>query len=318
MGSNFIPLFPDQASTLAMQVDSLYLFLVAVTVFFTVLVFGLVVGFAIHYRKERHPVAVQIEGSAPLEFLWSAVPLAIAMVIFFWGAVVYFNSSRAPREAMEVYVVGKQWMWKIQHPTGQREINQLHVPVGRTVRLTMISQDVIHSFYVPAFRVKRDVFPGHYSYLWFQATKTGTYHLFCGQYCGTKHSAMIGEVIVMEPADYQKWLSGDTGGSMASNGERLFTSLGCISCHTGQAGARGPTLNGVFGNDVKLSDGRTVKADESYIRESVLNPQAKIVAGYQPIMPTFQGTVNEESLQQLLAFIKSLPPPPPTGAAAKK
>src|SRR5579859_374212 len=171
MGSNFIPLIPDQASTMASQVDGLWWFLVALTAFFTVLVFGLVVGFSIHFRKERHPVAVQIEGSAPLEFLWSAIPLAISVVIFIWGAVVYFNMARAPREAMEIYVVGKQWMWKVQHPTGQREINQLHVPVGRTVRLTIISQDVIHSFYIPAFRVKYDVFPGKYTYLWFEATK---------------------------------------------------------------------------------------------------------------------------------------------------
>jgi cytochrome c oxidase subunit II len=210
---------------------------------------------------------------------------------------------------MEVFVVGKQWMWKTQHPSGVREINSLHVPVGRNVRMTMISQDVIHSFFIPAFRIKHDVIPGRYTYAWFNATKPGTYHLFCAEYCGTKHSGMIGEVVVMEPAQYQVWLSGGAGeGSLASNGEKLFSSLGCVTCHSGQSGARGPNLAGVFSTQQQMMDGRKITADENYLRESILNPQAKIVAGFQPIMPTFAGQVSEESLIQLVAYIKSLEP----------
>ena len=317
MFSKDLPLFPEQASTIAGQVDALYAFLIAVSVFFTVLVAAMVVIFSIKYRKSVNPVATQIEGSVPLEILWSVVPLGIAMVIFVWAAVIYFDQMRAPKDAMQVFVVGKQWMWKMQHPSGMREINTLHVPVGKPVRLTMISQDVLHSFFVPAFRIKHDVIPGRYTYTWFQATKPGTYHLFCAEYCGTKHSGMIGEVIAMEPAQYQAWLAGGVGeGSMASNGEKLFTSLGCITCHSGQSGARGPNLAGVFGSQQRLADGRTVTADENYLRESILNSQAKVVLGYQPIMPTFAGQVSEESLIQLVAYIKSLEPEKPNPGKA--
>jgi cytochrome c oxidase subunit II len=309
MFSKYLPFFPDQASTMAWKVDALYLFLVATTIFFTGLIAAMVLTFSIKYRKEKNPVATQIEGSIPLEILWSVVPLGIAMVIYVWAAVLYFDMQRAPKESMEIYVVGKQWMWKVQHPSGPREINQLHVPLGKNVRLTMISQDVIHSFSVPEFRLKHEVLPGRYTQLWFNATKTGTFHLFCTQYCGTNHSAMIGQVIVMDPMMYESWLSGGSGeGSLASNGEKLFTSLGCVTCHSGQNGARGPNLAGVFGNPVKLSDGRTVVADENYVRESILNPQAKIVAGFGPIMPTFTGQINEESLIQLVAYVKGLQP----------
>ena len=306
---------------MAGQVDALYFFIVAVTVFFTVLVALMVLVFSIKYRKSANPIATQIEGSVPLEIIWSVIPLGIAMVIFVWGSVLYFNLNRAPKDAMEVFVVGKQWMWKAQHPSGMREINQLHVPVGRPVRLTMISQDVLHSFFVPAFRVKHDVLPGRYTYVWFTATKVGTYHLFCAEYCGTKHSGMIGEVIAMEPAAYQSWLAGGAGeGSMASNGEKLFTNLGCITCHTGESGSRGPNLAGVYGSKVKLSDGTTVTADDNYIRESILNSQAKIVAGYGPIMPTFAGQINEEGLAGLIAYIKAMPTATPQqgGAATPK
>jgi cytochrome c oxidase subunit 2 len=307
MLQDFIRFWPEHASTVAWKVDALYIFLILLTVFFTVVVMGMVIGFSIKYRKSVNPVATQIEGSVPLEIFWTAVPLGLAMIIFVWGAVLYFDLMRAPRESMEVYVTGKQWMWKIQHPSGAREINQLHVPVNTNVRLTMISQDVIHDFFVPEFRIKHDVLPGRYTYAWFNATKTGTYHIFCAEYCGTKHSGMIGEVIVMEPSAYQAWLSGGTeGGSMESGGEKLFTSLGCITCHSGESGARGPNLKGVYGTPQKLGDGRTVVADDNYVRESILSPQAKIVAGYGPIMPTFAGQVSEESLMQLVAYVKSL------------
>ena len=316
MFSPHFPFFPEQASTIAWQVDALYFFLVALTIFFTVLVGGMVIGFSIKYRKEKYPVATQIEGSVPLEIFWTAVPLGISLVIYIWAAALYFRMERPPAESMQIYVVGKQWMWKIQHPTGQREINQLHIPVGRNIHLTMISQDVLHSFALPEMRVKHEVLPGRYTELWFQATKPGTYHLFCTQYCGTKHSGMIGEVIVMDPNAYEVWLSGGTeGGSLASNGEKLFTSLGCITCHSGESGARGPNLNGQFGKPQRLSDGTSVIMDENYIRESILTPQAKIVAGFGPIMPTFSGQVSEESLIALVAYVKGLQPAAGTGAA---
>ena len=306
MGTNF-PLFPQQASTLAGRVDALYFFLIAVTVFFCVLIFALLISFSLKFRARPGLVATQIEGSVPLELTWTIIPLIISMGMFVWGANLYFEMRRPPLGAMEIYGVPKQWMWKFEHPDGHREMNELHVPVGRPVRMTMISQDVIHSFFVPAFRVKIDVLPGRYSTTWFQATTTGHYHLFCSQYCGTKHSGMIGEVFVMEPAQYEQWLSGNTGqGSLASSGEKLFQSMACNTCHRSDSGARGPNLAGLFGKPVKLSDGRTVIADEAYIRESILTPTAKIVAGFQPIMPTFQGQINEEGVLALIQYIKTM------------
>ncbi len=302
-----LPLFPDEASTMAGRVDALYFYLLAVSAFFTVLIFVMVLAFAVRYRRSRHPVPVEIEGSMPLEVAWSVIPLVLAMVMFVWGASVFFALNRPPRGALEIYAVGKQWMWKFEHLDGHREINQLHVPVGRDVRLTMISQDVIHSFYVPAFRVKQDVLPGRYTTIWFQATKPGSYHLFCAEYCGTKHSGMIGQVVVMEPAQYQLWLAGGTGeGSLAAGGQKLFRDLACDTCHRGDTGARGPDLAGLFGKPVILQAGNKVVADDSYIRESIVNPAGKVVFGYQPIMPTFQGQISEEGLLQLLAYIKAL------------
>jgi len=308
MTSSF-PLFPPRASALAWQVDGLYFLLIAVSAFFTVLIFACIFFFAVKYRREAHPHAVQIEGSLPLELAWTLIPLGICMIFFAWGSLIYFQEARPPKGAMEVYVVGKQWMWKIEHETGQREINQLHVPVGRDVKLILSSQDVIHDFFVPAFRVKTDVLPGRFTMTWFRATKTGSYYLFCSQYCGTQHSGMIGEVIVMEPAAFQAWLSSGGGaGSLASNGQQLFQQLGCATCHRSDTQGRGPNLVGVFGKPVLLEDGRTVMADENYIRESILNPGVKIVAGFKPIMPSFQGQISEENLGALVAYIKSLGP----------
>ena len=310
MWQNF-PLFPPRASALAWQVDGLYFLLIAVSAFFTLLIFVLIFFFAVKYRREVHPHAVQIEGSLPLELAWTLIPLGICMIFFAWGSLIYFQEARPPKGAMEVYVVGKQWMWKFEHETGQREINQLHVPVGRDVKVIMSSQDVIHSFFVPAFRVKQDVLPGRYTSTWFRPTKTGSYYLFCSQYCGTQHSGMVGEVIVMEPAAFQAWLSSNSGaaGSLAANGQQLFQQLGCSTCHRFDTQGRGPNLVGIFGKPVLLDDGRTVTADENYIRESILNPGAKIVAGFKPIMPSFQGQVSEENLAALVAYIKSLGQP---------
>ena len=302
------PLFPEQASVQARQVDAIYFFMVAVTAFFALLIAGLIVFFAIKYRR-RHDdeVGAAIHGSLALELIWTGIPLFIVLGMFAWGAKVFFDLTRVPAGAMEVFIVGKQWMWKAQHMSGQREINELHVPIGRPVKLIMGSEDVLHSYYIPAFRVKADVIPGRYSTLWFQATKPGKYHLFCAEYCGTRHSGMIGSVIAMEPADYQAWLDGGRSeDSPAAAGQKLFSALACISCHTESGQGRGPSLNNVFGHDVQLEGGGKVLADEAYIRESIVNPQAKIVAGFPPTMPTFQGLVSEEQLLQLIAYVKSL------------
>ncbi len=311
------PLFPERASTMATRVDALYFFLVAIAVFFSVLIAAFVIYYAIRYHR-RNPgdVGVQVHGGMVLEIAWTVIPFIIVIVIFVWSANVYFAMSRPPDETMNVYVVGKQWMWKFQHLDGQREINQLHVPMGRAVKLLMTSEDVIHDVFVPAFRIKADVLPGRYTSIWFQATKPGRYQLFCAEYCGTRHSGMVGEVIVMEPDDYQAWLSGGSGeGSLASAGEKLFQDLACVTCHRPDAQGRGPVLTGLFGKTVQLTAGQTVIADESYIRESILNPAAKVVAGFQPIMPTFQGLVSEEQLLQLVEYVKALKAQPETPTA---
>lgn len=306
MWKNF-PLFPERASALAWQVDGLYFLLIAVSAFFTLLIFFLILFFSVKYRRSAHPHAEQIEGSLPLELTWTLIPLGISMIFFAWGSLIYFQEARPPKGAMEVYAVAKQWMWKFEYEGGQRDINQLHVPLGRDVKMVMSSQDVIHSFFVPAFRIKADVLPGRYTTTWFHPTKVGTYHLFCAEYCGTQHSGMIGQVIVMDPAAYQAWLSGGgSAGTLAANGQQLFQQLGCATCHRSDTQGRGPNLVGLFGKPVQLDDGRTVVADENYIRESILNPQTKIVAGFKPIMPTFQGQVSEESLMALVAYVKSL------------
>jgi cytochrome c oxidase subunit 2 len=301
-------LFPVSASTLAGSVDALFLFLVALSLVFSVGIAGTLLYFAIRYRRKSPDERPgEIEGSLALELTWTIIPTLLTVFIFLWGTSLYFSMNRAPDNSMEVHVVAKRWMWKLQHMTGQREINALHVPVGVPVKLIMTSEDVIHSFFVPAFRMKRDVVPGRYSMAWFQATRIGTYHLFCAEYCGTKHSGMIGDVVVLSPADYQAWLSGGASGvSLAAGGEKLFQELNCVTCHRADAQGRGPLLDGVFGSTVALQTGEKVVADEGYLRESILSPAAKIVAGYQPIMPTYQGQVSEEQILQLIAYIQSL------------
>jgi cytochrome c oxidase subunit II len=303
-----IPLFPTQASTIAPEVDALYFFILGVTAFFAVLVVILVLYFAVKYRDDTGlKVGAPITGSIPLEIGWSLVPFFVAMGIFVWATTVFFHIVRPPDQTIEIYSTGKRWMWRFQHVDGQREINQLHVPVGRPVKITFTSEDVLHDLFIPAFRVKADAIPGRYSSIWFTATKTGEFHLFCAEYCGTKHSGMIGSVIVMEPNDYQAWLSGGgLTGSMSARGEQLFQQLACNTCHLNDGTGRGPSLAGVFGSTVKLSTGQSIKADETYVRESILTPQLKLVNGYQPIMPTFQGLVNEEGLLSLIEYVKSL------------
>jgi cytochrome c oxidase subunit 2 len=311
-----IQLFPEQASSLAAEVDHLYYFVTAVTSFFAILVALLVTIFAVRYRDDSgQKVGAPITGSVPLELGWSIVPFFIAMAIFAWSSIVYFKIVRPPDQTLEIYSTGKRWMWRFQHIDGQSEINEIHVPVGRPVKVTFTSEDVIHSLYLPAFRVKADAIPGRYSSIWFTATRVGEYHLFCAEYCGTQHSGMIGRVVVMEPNDYQAWLSGGGGLSMTDRGEQLFQQLGCVGCHLNDGTGRGPSLAGKYGAQERMANGETIVVDDPYLRESVLRPQARLVAGYQPVMPTFQGLVNEEGVMSLIEYIKSLPVAGQSGAA---
>jgi cytochrome c oxidase subunit 2 len=306
-------LFPEQASTHAVHVDLLYFFLLGMSTFFTALIALMILYLSIKYRRgnvhvdRSHPV----DHAYGLEATWMVIPMVISLGIFAWGAGLFFSVFRPPADAIDMRVVGKQWMWKFQHPSGKREINCLHVPKGQPVKLTMISEDVIHSLFVPAFRIKRDVLPGSYSTCWFEATRTGEFHLFCAEYCGTNHSGMIGRIVVQEPAEYSDWLTGGTANiSPAKAGQRLYQELRCATCHeAGDAPARCPPLIGLMNRKVKLTTGDTVVADENYMRESILRPAAKVVAGYQPLMPSFDGQVDEEQLIQLIAYIKSLGTP---------
>ncbi|HLG17414.1 MAG TPA: cytochrome c oxidase subunit II [Blastocatellia bacterium] len=305
-------LFPEQASSVSGGVDALFFFLVGLTIFFGVLISGTIFVFAVRYRRRSEDeMPERIEGSIKLEIIWSVIPLIIAMCVFAWGASLYFKMYRVPSEAIEISTVAKQWMWKFQHADGRQEINELHVPLGSRVKLTMTTEDVIHSFFVPAFRIKMDVVPGRYTTAWFEATKPGRYHLFCAEYCGTSHSGMIGWVEVMEPQAFQAWLAGGAPAtSLAAAGQKLFQDLACNQCHRADAQGRGPALEGLFGSRVELDNGRTVVADESYLRESIFNSQAKVVVGFPrpSIMPVFQGVVSEEQVLQLVAYIKSIGP----------
>ena len=311
---NDFPLFPEQASSVSPLVDGLYLGLVAITGVVSLLIWIVIFYFAIKYRRRPdNELAQEQEPPVALEMTWTIVPTIIFIGIFIAGAWLFFRINRVPANAIEIYATGRQWMWKFQHPTGQREINTLHVPVNRPVKITMASEDVIHSLWFPAFRVKADVVPNRFRTMWFEATKTGRYHIFCAEYCGTLHSGMIGSVIVMDPVSYQRWLAGGSEGSLASQGEKLFQKYACNTCHTSTSGARGPDLAGLYGKTRPLTNGQSVLADENYIRESILNPQAKIAAGFAPIMPTFQGQVSEDDLIRLLAYVRTMgaeqPPP---------
>jgi len=313
-----LPFFPEQASSIAGSVDALFSFVLITCLFFAVLVTLLTIYAAFRYRRQTpNEIGADVEGNLPLEVGWTVIPLIIALGIFVWGAVVYTYYRTPPKDTIDIYVVGKQWMWRLEQPNGKREINELHIPVDRNIKLIMGSEDVIHNFYVPAFRVKFDVVPGRYNTMWFRPTKIGKYHFFCSQYCGTNHAVMGGWVTVMDPADYSAWLSDEAGEiNPVSAGEKLFTQLACNTCHLPNGTGRAPSLNGVYGAKVLLADGTIVTADDAYIRESILQPKAKIVAGYQPVMPTFQGLVSEEQILDLTAYIKSLEsqPVPAKGA----
>lgn len=313
-----VPLFPEQASTVAPQVDAVFFFILGITLFFTFLIAALVVIFAIKYRRRDEDfIPKPMIGSIRLESLWIAIPFVILLIMFLWATSAYFAIARPPDDAMEVYVVGRQWMWKVQHPGGQREINELHIPVGRPVKLIMTSEDVIHSFFVPAFRTKQDVLPGRYTHTWFEATQTGRFHLFCAEYCGTEHSRMVGWVHVMRPDDYERWLNENADRSLALQGRNLFLKLQCVTCHSATAEARAPVLEGLYRRTVPLRDGKPVFADENYLRESILQPDDKVVAGWEPIMPPFlikkspedrEGHLTEDELMALIAYLKALRP----------
>jgi len=306
-----LPLWPEQASTVAGKVDALYLFLVGGSAVMSLIIVALLALFAVRYRRRsKADRSGAVNESLPLELGWTLIPLIIVMFVFVWSSALFFHIQRPPDDTLDVLVVGKRWMWKLQHLNGKREINELHVPVGRDVKLTMTSEDVIHSFYVPAFRVKADAVPGRYTSIWFRATKPGRYHLFCAEYCGTKHSQMIGTVIVMEGDEFQRWLGGEVAGlTPAAQGERLFANLGCNTCHKPEATGRGPTLVGVYGTAVEMEGGERVTVDETYVRESIVDPRARIVSGYKPLMPTYRGLIGEQGLMNLIEYIKSIGPP---------
>lgn len=300
------PLQPEQASTTAVPWDHLFYFLTAVSIFFSVLIFAAIFYFAVKYRRRsKDEIPRQIEGHLGLELTWTLIPAGLCVVMFVWASGLFIKDSHPPAGSTEIFVVAKQWMWKCQHPEGPREINELHVPVGVPIKLTMTSEDVIHDFAVPAFRIKRDVVPGIYSSEWFEATRVGRYHLFCDQYCGMGHSSMVGWIDVMSPDDYAHWLDSQTKTeSMPARGAKLFAQLGCNSCHVAQGTEKGPSLQGIFGKQVKLQSGETVVADDAYLRSSILDPRP--VAGFPATMPTFQGQVSEDEVLQLIAYMKSL------------
>lgn len=305
------PILPDQAAESAWEVDALVFYEFAVAVFFTTLIFLLIVGFAVRYRR-----GARVDRTNPpthgraLETVWIAVPVLVEASMFIWATVTFYRMYQPPPNPLEVYIVGKQWMWYAQHPEGRAEINGLHVPLGQAVKLTMTSQDVIHSYFIPAFRIKQDVLPGRYTSMWFRPTKVGRYHLFCAEYCGTNHSGMVGWVDVMEPADFQRWLTDvGTGPSMADEGEKLFVQYHCAGCHRGSQVVSAPRLEGVYGRPVPIQRGTDVAftlADERYIRDSILEPHKETVAGYQPVMPSFKDRISEPDLLKIIAYIKSI------------
>lgn len=304
-----LPFFPTEASTSAQHVDALYLTLVVFSCFIMLLVFGPMIYFLFKYRKgskaDRTPMKVS---TMKVEITWTVIPLILSMGLFAWGAKTYLDLEQPPPAGLEVNVVGKQWMWKFQHQEGNREINELHVPLGRIIKVTIASQDVIHSLYFPAFRLKQDAVPGRYTTEWFKPTKTGTFHLFCAEYCGTNHSEMVGKLIVMRPEQYEAWLGTQVTGqlSLARQGAQLFRDLGCSGCHMGSKSIRCPPLEGIYGKAVPLASGQVVIADDQYIHDSILLPKSQVVAGYQPVMPSFDGHITEDQVFELVAYIKSL------------
>ena len=302
-------LFPVEASTQAPKTDAIFLLLMLVSAAIIILVLTLVITFSLRYRRgtKAKRGALHKLVSRQFEIGWTSATCFLALFLFWWAASSDLSTLLPPRNAMEIHVVGKQWMWKVQHANGAREINALHVPVNEPVRLVMTSEDVIHSFFVPAFRIKRDLVPGLYTETWFDATKTGTYHLFCTQYCGTEHSRMTGEVVVMPKDEFAKWLRAQPqSDDMPKEGAALFVSLGCAGCHESKGQVNAPHLEGIYGAPVHLADGRVVTVDDAYLRDSILDPRKDVVAGFEPLMPSFQGLIGDDEILRLTAYIRSL------------
>ena len=305
-----LPFWPPTASGYASQINVLFGALLIVGALTAGLVFFLMLFFA---NKYRHGSNADRSGTTKktwrFEVSWTVATLLIFVGLAVWGADIYLHLYNPPANAVQIFVVGKQWMWKAQHPGGQREINALHVPVGQPIRLVLASQDVIHSFFIPALRIKQDVVPGRYETMWFRADKVGRYHLFCAEYCGTDHAHMGGWITVMEPRDFGRWLQAQGGEeTLAAQGKDLFRRYGCSGCHEAGGTVRAPRLEGVFGSPVPLSDGSVVIADERYVRDSILDPKAQVAAGYAPVMPTFAGQIGEDDLAKLVAYVESIGP----------
>lgn len=303
-----VPLWPESAGAYAARIDFLFICLLVIAFLTAGLVIFLLTFFATKYR---HGSNADRSGSTTKtwrwEVGWTTASLLIFVALAIWGASIYLRLYNPPPDALQIFIVGKQWMWKAQHPGGQREINELHVPVGQDIRLVMASQDVIHSFYIPALRIKQDVVPGRYETLWFRADRPGRYHIFCSEYCGTDHAHMGGWLTVMNLREFAEWLRSEGGeGTLAAQGAQLFRQYGCSGCHEPGGTVRAPQLEGLFGSPVPLSDGKVVVADDRYIRDSILDPNAQVAAGYQPVMPTFAGEVSEDDLAKLVAYIQSI------------
>jgi cytochrome c oxidase subunit 2 len=308
-----LPFFPDRASTIAGQIDNLYFAWIALSGVVALAIVVMIVLFTVRYRqgsaasRSLGDPAEHARKMHHIEIIWTAVPLVLFLAMFAWSSRVYYDSVEIPKDALPIYVVAKQWMWHAEHPSGEREINELHVPINRPVELLMTSQDVIHSLSIPGFRIKQDVLPGRYTTLWFTANRAGEYHLFCTQYCGTSHSQMVGRVVVMEPSAYEGWLSTHASmPTMATRGAQHYRQLGCNGCHGAQAAVRAPRLEGLYGRTVLLRDGRSVLADERFIRDAVLLPGQDVPAGYEANMPSFRGQISEEELLELIEYVKSL------------
>ena len=309
-----IPIFPDVATSLGVQVDWLMAAITALCGIVLGGVFAFMLFSIVKYRASAQPAVrpkLPPQGNK-LEIIWTIVPLVLFLGMFGWGAYLFYKMHEVPANSTDVYVVGKQWMWKFEHPNGMRELNELHVPVGVPIRLVMTSQDVIHSFFVPEFRMKQDLLPGRYTYTWFQATKPGVYHLFCTQYCGLDHAHMTGKVMVLSKQDYQTWLS--TGldkidkagheGNLVSRGQALYRTVGCIACHGENSPVRAPRLTGIFGTTVELRNGGKAVVDENYLHEKLVNPYAKDLLGFAAVMPSFDH-LSQEDLMALVAYIKA-------------
>jgi cytochrome c oxidase subunit II len=304
------PIWPDKAGAYAGQLDFLFICLLVVAFLTAGLVVFLLIFFSTKYRHSSNADrSGMIEKTWRWEIGWTVTSMLVFVGLAVWGASIYLRLYNPPADATQIFVVGKQWMWNVQHPGGQREINELHVPAGQNIRLVFASQDVIHSFYIPALRLKHDVVPGRYETMWFRADRPGRYHLFCAEYCGTDHAHMGGWLTVMERRAFAEWLRSQGGnGTLAAQGADLFRRYGCSGCHEPGGTVRAPRLEGVFGSPVPLADGSVVIADQRYVRDSILQPKAQVAAGYQPVMPTFAGQLSEEDLAKLVAYIESVGP----------